>query len=121
MKQTLRKHNWQSHQLSNNQKHISVLHAELGYALDEIFQATGRALELHFTGMFQPCEDCALGYARKGKVNKRLQRTPKNGRKLFFDVISPLTLPFGGKKHWLLVIGDSTDFALNQFLKESLS
>ena len=40
------------------------------------------------------------------------------GEKLFFDISSHLTLTFGGKKHWLLVIDDSSNYVWRFFLKE---
>ena len=45
---------------------INTLYMELGHPLEVITQATGGAMRLHFTGMFKPCEDCALGEAKKG-------------------------------------------------------
>ena len=32
---------------------------------------TGRAMGLHLTGMFKPCEDCALGNATNSEVSKK--------------------------------------------------
>ena len=39
---------------------------------------------------------------------------------MLFDIYSPLTPAFGGKKHWLLNVEDCTDFAWSYFLKEKL-
>ena len=35
-------------------------------------------------------------------------------------ILAHLQLPLLGKKHWLLVIGDSTDHAWSYFIKEKL-
>ena len=40
------------------------------------------------------------------------------GKKLFYDISSPLTPTFGAKKHWLLVLEDSTHYAWSYLLKE---
>ena len=50
-------------------KDINDLHAVLGHP-SVIAQATGYAMRLHFTGMFKPCEMCALGLAKKRRVSK---------------------------------------------------
>ena len=38
--------------------------------------------------------------------------------RLFFDISSPSTPTFGSKKHWLLVVDDSSDYIWSFFLKE---
>ena len=40
------------------------------------------------------------------------------GESLYIDISLPYTASLGGKKHWLLVIDDSTDHALSCFSKE---
>ena len=45
------------------QKDTNILNAELGHALEVIAHATTKAMGLYLTGMFKPCEDCALGKA----------------------------------------------------------
>ena len=40
------------------------------------------------------------------------------GERIFFDIILSLTTTSGGKKHQLLVMEDSTDYAWSYFLKE---
>ena len=63
-------------------------------------------------GMFNSYEDCALGKAKKGTVHKKAVECSKIlGERLFFDISSPLTPTVGGKKHWLLVMEDSSDYA----------
>ena len=38
---------------------VNVLHAGLCHPLEVITQSTGRAIDIHLTGVFNPCEDCA--------------------------------------------------------------
>ena len=77
-----------------------------------ITYATAKSIGIHLTGMFRQCEDCALGKATKGCISKKAVDCSKIlGEKLFFDISSPLTPTFGGKKHWLLVIEDSSKYA----------
>ena len=91
---------------STIQKDINVLHAELGLPSKVITHATGRAMGLYLTGTFKPCEDCA----QKGCVSKKAVVLSKIfGERLFFDISSLWTPSFGSKKHWLLVVENSTD------------
>ena len=40
------------------------------------------------------------------------------GERIFFNISLPSTRTFGAKKHWLLVVEDSMDFAWSYFFKE---
>ena len=61
------------------------------------------------------------GKAKKGGVCKKAVACSKIlGERLLFDISSPSTPTFVGKKHWLLVIEDSTDFTWSYFLKKKL-
>ena len=50
---------------------INILHAEPDHPFVIILLATGKAMSLHITGMFNSCEDCALGKANKREVSKQ--------------------------------------------------
>ena len=56
-----------------------------------------------------------MGVNKKAVVHCKVWR-----ERLFFNISSLLTPSLGGKKHWLLVIEDSTDFSRIYFLKEKL-
>ena len=73
---------------------------------------------IQVTSTFKPCEDCTLGKAKKGRVcNKASVCSKFFGEILFFEITSPSTPTFGGKKHGLLVIEDSTNYGWSYFLK----
>ena len=78
-------------------KNVIDLHVELGRPSKAITRSTAKGLGIQVTGMFKPCEDCALGKAKQS---------------------SPFTPTFGGKPHWLLVINGCSNWSF--FLKESL-
>ena len=70
------------------------------------------SMGLQITNKFKPCDDCALGKWKKtGVSEKAVAHSKVWGERLFFDINSRLTPTFGGKKHWLLVVEASTDFA----------
>ena len=58
-----------------------------------------------------PLLDCTLRKAKKIGVSKKTVDCSKVlGERLFFDISSPSTPTFEGKKHWLLVVEDSRDY-----------
>ena len=69
--------------------------------MEVIIQATDRAMGLHITDKFKPCEDCALVKTKKSRVSKKRAMACSKivGERLFFDISSPLTPNFGGRKH----------------------
>ena len=69
-------------------------------------------MDLHLTGMFIPCGDCVLKKAKKDHVSKKVVKHSKFfGKKLFFNIGSPVTPTLGGKNYWLLVVEDSNYFS----------
>ena len=73
------------------------------------------------TGIFQPCEVCALGKAKKRSVSKTAN-TQSNlpGEQLFIDVSLPVAISLVGRKHWLLIVDDFTNYTLCYFRKEKV-
>ena len=96
-------------------------HVELGHPSETITYATANDMGIQVNGSFKPHEDCAFGKTKKSRVSKKTVACSKNlGGRLFSDISSPSTPTFGGKKHWLLVMEDSRDYAWSFFLKEKL-
>ena len=87
--------------------------------MEENTWATGRAMGLNLTGTLKPYGDYALGKAQKSGFSKKAVEHFKIFReRLFFHISSLYPPTFGGKKHWLLVVEESTDFAWSNFLKK---
>ena len=102
-----------------HKKNINDLHIELGHPSKTITHITAKALGIQVTGMFEPCEDCALGKAKQWSVSKKaVPWLQILGERLFFDISSPSTPTFGGKHHLLLVINDCSNYSWSFFLKE---
>ena len=99
-----------------HKKNIKDLHVEVGHPSKSIIHATTKALGIQVTGTFMPCEDCILGKAKQRAISKKAFVQSKFW--LFFDMSSPSTPTFGGKKHWLLIIDVSGNFIWSFFLKE---
>ena len=51
-------------------------------------------------------------------AKRAVPKSKCKGQRLFFDINFPSTVSFGGKKYWLLIVDDNTDYACSCFLKE---
>ena len=81
-------------------KDSNAPHAELGHPSKMITGATGRAMVLHITGTFDPCEDYVLEKVKKSEVsNKAVKCSKILGERLFFNISSHSTPTLGGKEH----------------------
>ena len=66
---------------------------------------------IQVTVIFKPCEDYRV-------CKKAVACSKILGKRLFFNIISPSIPTFGGKKYWLLVIEDITNYVWSCFSKE---
>ena len=83
----LNQDSWWLAQLAEStiKKDTNTLHVELGDSSEVIYNATGRAMDLHLIGMLKPCEDCTLGKAKKGYISeKAIEHSTILGERLFF-------------------------------------
>ena len=100
-------------------KNINKLHVELSHPSKSITHTTAKALGIQVTDTFMSCEDCTLSEAKQQTVSKKAVPWSKIlGERLFFDISSLSTPTFGSKKHWLLIVDDSSNFSWHFFLKE---
>ena len=98
---------------------INDLHIELGHLLQAIMRSTTKSFGIKAPSTFKPCEDCALGKAKQRVVSKKAVPCSQIlGERLFFDISSPTTPTFGGKRHWLLVIDDYSNYCWSFFSSE---
>ena len=58
-------------------RNVNNLHIELGHPSETITQATAKALGIHVTSTFKPCEDCAWVKLSNMPSTKRLYRVRK--------------------------------------------
>ena len=82
-----------------------------------ITQATGTAMGLHLTGVFESWLSTRKG--KKGSISKKaVKQTKILEEKLLFDISLPLTTTFGYENLLLLIVEDSTDdFLLSMVFK----
>ena len=67
---------------------------------------------LKLTGMFKECKDYAIGIMKNACIRKTAVAHLKiKGESLYIKISLPSTVILVGKRHWLLVIGCSTNHA----------
>ena len=89
---------------------INILHAEIVHHFKVITHETGMAMDVYLTGIFHPCEDCALREAKKSYLNKTAVEPLIIFReRLFFNI-----------NYWLLIMEDGMDFVWSYFLEKKL-
>ena len=99
-------------------KNINDQHVALSHPSEVIIYATAKSMGIQVTGTFKLCKDCTTRTTKNGGVcNKAVASLKILGENLFFDISFPSTPTFGGKKHWLLVIEDSTGYKWSFFKK----
>ena len=104
-----------------NKKNIYGLHIESGHPSKSITHATAKAMGIQVTGTFKLYENCTLGKDQKSRVSKKAVYHLKIlGERLYLYMGSPSTSIFEGKKHWLLVVENRSNYAWSLFLKETL-
>ena len=70
---------------------------------------------MHFQALWSLC----FRQNQKGKSVKWPNKSAtKLGERLFMDVTLPMAVSLEGKKHWLLVVDDCSNYAWRYFLKK---
>ncbi len=102
----------------NKSVNVNDLHEQLGHPNEATTRLTGRAIGLNVTGIFQPCEACLIGKAKKNRISKEPKATDyQPGEHILIDISSPSTKSHAGKKHSFLAVDTCTDASWSWFLK----
>ena len=74
---------------------------------------------IRVTGKLNPCEHCARTKIRQGNIPKYLKEQARRpGERIFIDISSMMHPSAGGRKHWLLIVDEATDYAHSTVLKQ---
>ena len=81
---------------------------------------TTNYLCIQTTGKLNPCEHCARGKIRQANIPKisKYQQAKIPGERIFIDISSMIDPSAGGKKDWLLIVDEATDYTQSFFLKK---
>ena len=94
------------------------LHLKMGHVNEDTIKITAKHYKWKATGSLPPCDDCAMSKARqKNLVKVSENKSNRKGERLMIDISSARNKSLGGRKYWLLVIDDFTDYCWSYFLK----
>ena len=99
---------------------IQKLHYVVGHTGKHLINPTRKYLGIQTTGKYSQCEPCAIGKIRQANIPKvsKGQQEKNPGERIFIDISSMLYPSAGGKKHWLLIVDESTDYTHSFPLKK---
>ena len=96
------------------------LHYMMGQTERHLITPTITYLGIQTTGKLNPCEHCARGKIRQATIPIVLKgKQAKNpGERIFIHMSSMMYPGAGGKKHWLLIVDEATDYTHRFFSKK---
>ena len=99
---------------------IQELHYMMRHTRKHLIYPTTKYLGIQITGKLNPCEHCAKGEIRQANIPKisKTQQAKNPGERIFIDITSMIHPSAGRKKHWLLIVDDTTDYTDSFFLKK---
>ena len=92
----------------------------MGHTGKHLINPTTQYLGIQITGKLNPCEHCTRGKIRQSNIAKKFQKSAckEPWRRIFIDISSMIHPSPGGKKHWLLIVDEATDYTHSFFLKK---
>ena len=110
------------HSMIENGKKIPIqkLHCMMGQTGKHLINPTTKYLGIQITGKLNPCEHCTKEKIRQANTPKffKNQQAKNPGEGIFIDVSSMIHASAGGKKHWLLIVDEATDYTHSIFKEE---
>ena len=99
---------------------IQELHYMTGHTGRHLIKPTVQYLVILTTGKSNPCECWPRGKISQPNIPKISEGTPegKPGERIFIDISSMMYPSAGGKKHWLLIVDEATDYSHSIFMKK---
>ena len=78
---------------------------------------TSHYLRIKVTGKPHPCEHCAQAKIREANTPKFTEgeQPRRPGERIFIDISSIMHPSGGGRKNWLLIVDEETDYAHSIF------
>ena len=76
-------------------------------------KTTAENMGIKITGKLEPCEVCAQAKIRQANVPKRKQKQvpSRPGYRMLIDISSFKHESMGGKRHWLIVVDEFSDYS----------
>ena len=95
-------------------------HQITGHTGEHLIKATAEHMGIKITGKLEPCEVCAQAKIRQANVAKKKQKQVRSrpGYRMFIDISSFKHESMGGKRHWLIVAAEFSDYSRSFFLRK---
>ena len=92
----------------------------MGHTGRHLINPRTKKLGIQTTGKLNPCEHCARGKIIQANITKvsKSQQAKNPGERIFIDISSIMYPSAGGKKYWLLIVDEATDYTHSFFLKK---
>ena len=111
-----------AHSMNERVKQIIIqkLHYMMGHTGKHLINPTTKYLGIQTTGKLNPCEHSARGKIRQANIPtiSKNQQAKIPGERIFIAISSMMHPTSGGKKHWLLIVDEATDYTHSFFLKK---
>ncbi len=105
---------------NENRKTMNIedFHRLLGHPGEEKTKETAKWMNIELKGKLESCESCDLSKSKRKKISKvNLNKTKIPGERLYIDISSIRDPSNSGRKHWLLIVDEATDFKWSRFLR----
>ena len=95
-------------------------HQITGHTGEHVLKTTAENMGIKITGKLQPCEVCTQAKIRQVNVPKRKQKQvpTRAAYRMFIDISSFKHESMGGKRHWLIVVDEFSDYSHSFFLRK---
>ena len=99
---------------------IWKFHQMTGHTGEHLLKTTAENMGIKLTGKLEPCEVCTQVNIRQASVpkNKQKQVPSRPGYRMFIDISSFKHESMGGKRHWLIVVDEFSDYSHSFFLRK---
>ena len=112
----------QAHAVIEPGKSIPIwkFHQMTGHTGQHLLKTTAENMGIKSTGKLEPCEVCALVRIRQANVPKKKQKQvpSRPGYRMIIDINSFKHESMGGKRHWLIVVDEFSDYGHSFFLRK---
>ena len=110
----------QAHVVIEPGKSIPIwkFHKMTGHTGEHLLKTTAENMGIKFTGKLEPCETCTQAKIRQANMPKKKQKQlpSRPGYRMFIDISSFKHESMGGKRHWLIVVDEFSDYNHSFFL-----
>ena len=95
-------------------------HQITGHTGEHLLKTTVENMGIKITGKLEPCEVCTQAKIKQANVPKRKQKEvpSRPGYRMFIGIMSFKHESMGGKRHWLIVVDEFSDYSHSFFLRK---